>query len=120
MKVKPTFFNTRKDRIYQNYNDINNWLFTIIYKQNGECKEQNYILRDIKQDKSVLNHIYKKIHNAFDVVEIHTSILSKTEYEMLKNIETPTINNVQTRQISVQELQETQRSFRQNNELQIC
>ena len=120
MKVKPTFFNTRKDRIHQNYNDINNWLFTIIYKQNGECKEQNYILRDMKQDKSVLNHIYKKIHNAFDVVEIHTSILSKTEYEMLKNIETPTINHVQIRQISVQELQKAERSFGQNNELQIC
>ena len=120
MKVKPTFFNTRKDRIYQNYNDINNWLFTIIYIEDKECKEQNYILRDIKQDKSVLNNIYKKIHNAFDVVEIHTSILSKTEYEMLKNIETPTINHVQIRHISVKKLQETQRSFRQNNELQIC
>ena len=120
MKVKPPFFNTRKDRIYQNYNDINNWLFTIIYIEDKECKEQNYILRDIKQDKSVLNNIYKKIHNAFDVVEIETSILSKTEYEMLKNIETPTINNVQVRQISVQELQKAERSFRQNNKLQKC
>lgn len=118
MKIKPTFFNSRKDRLHQNYNDMNNWLFTIIYKQDNECREQNYILRDIKQDKSVLNNIYKKIHNAFDVVEIETSILSKTEYEMLKNIETPTINNVQIRHISVKELQETKRSFRQNNELQ--
>ena len=120
MKIKPTFFNSRKDRLHQNYNDMNNWLFTIIYKQDNECREQNYILRDIKQDKSVLNNIYKKIHNAFDVVEIETSILSKTEYEMLKNIETPTINNVQIRQIPVQELQETERSFGQNNKLQTC
>ena len=120
MKIKPTFFNTRTERLHWNHNDTNNWLFTIIYKKNKRCKEQNYILRDIKQDKSVLNNIYKKIHNAFDVVEIETSILSKTEYEMLKNIETPTINNVQIRQISVQELQETERSFGQNNKLQTC
>jgi hypothetical protein len=118
MKIKPTFFNTRKNRLYQNYNDINNWLFTITHKQNNEHKEQNYILRDIKQDKSVLKNIYKKIHNAFDVVEIETGRISKTEYDMLKNIETPTINNVKVRHISVKELQETKRGFGQNNKLQ--
>tara|TARA_R110000824_G_scaffold64463_2_gene168378 strand:+ start:716 stop:1081 length:366 start_codon:yes stop_codon:yes gene_type:complete len=119
MKIRPTFFNTRSWRYNWNYTDTNNWLFKIIYKQGGKCKEQNYILRDIKQDKSILKNIYKKLNNAFDVVEIETSRISKTEYDMLKNINTPTILNcVKTERLSGEKLQETKRGFRQNNKLQ--
>ena len=76
MKIKPTFFNSRKDRLHQNFKDINNWLFTIIYKHGKEHKEQNYILRDIKQDKSTVRYIYKKINECFEVVEVEASRLS--------------------------------------------
>ena len=121
MKIKPTFFNTRKDRIYQNHNDINNWLFTIIYKHGKEHKEQNYILRDVKQDKSTVRYIYKKINECFEVVEVEASKLSKTEYDMLKNIKTPTIFNcVETKRLSGEKLSETKTSVRKNNELQTC
>ena len=121
MRIKPTFFNTRKDRIYQNYKDINNWLFTIIYKHGGKYKEQNYILRDVKQDRSTLDYIYKKINERFEVVEIETSRLSKTEYNMLKNIQTPTILNfVKTKRLFRKKLSETKTGFRQNNEFKTC
>ena len=119
MRIRPTFFNTRKDRLHWNYNDINNWLFTIIYKQGEKHKEQNYILRDIKQDKSTVRYIYKKINDCFDVVEVEASRLSKTEYDMLKNIKTPTILNcVEIKRLSGKKLSETKTSVRQNNELQ--
>ena len=121
MKIKPTFFNSRKDRLHQNYNDINNWLFTIIYKHGKEHKEQNYILRDIKQDKSTVRYIYKKINECFEVVEVEASRLSKTEYDMLINIGMPTILDcVKIKRLSGKKLSETKTSVRQNNELQIC
>ena len=119
MRIRPTFFNTRKDRLHWNYNDINNWLFTIIYKQDNECREQNYILRDIKQDNSTLNYIYKKIKERFNVVEIEVGKLSKTEYDMLKNITTPTIYNcVETKPLLRKKLSETETSVRQDHKLQ--
>ena len=31
-KIKPTFFNTRKDRLHWNYSDTNNTLFTIFFE----------------------------------------------------------------------------------------
>ena len=101
MKIKKTFFNTRNERYYWNDTDINNYLFTIIYKNGGHHIEKNYILRDIKQNKSTLDYIYKKINERFDVVEIETGRLSKVEYDMLKNINTPSIINcVKTKQVS--------------------
>jgi hypothetical protein len=101
LKIKKTFFNSRNERYYWNHTDINNWLFTIIHKEGGNHLEKNYILRDIKQNKSTLDYIYKKINERFDVVEIETGRLSKVEYDMLKNINTPSIINcVKTEQVS--------------------
>ena len=31
MKVKRTFFNSRNERLYWNYTDTNNYLFTILF-----------------------------------------------------------------------------------------
>ena len=62
MKVKPTFFNSRNERLHWDYEDTNNWLFKIIYRIGTTCREQNYILRDLKQDKNIIGYIYKKIH----------------------------------------------------------
>ena len=31
MKVKRTFFNSRRDRLFENYVDTNNYLFTILF-----------------------------------------------------------------------------------------
>ena len=90
MKIKKTFFNSRNERYYWNHTDINNYLFTIIHKEGGHHLEKNYILRD-----------NKKINERFDVVEIETGRLSKVEYDMLKNINTPSIINcVKTEQLS--------------------
>ena len=119
MKVKRTFFNTRNERYHQGYIDINNYLFKIIYKQNGRHKEQNYILRDIKQNKSILSYIYKKINERFDVVEIETSRIAQTEYNMLKNIKAPTILDcVKIKRLPTKELSETKTSIRQDYKLQ--
>ena len=96
-----TFFNSRNERLYHNYNDINNWLFTINYIEHKTVIEKNFILRDIKQNKNIIKYIYKKINKIYNTVEIEVDRLSKTEYDMLKNIETPTILNfVKTKQIS--------------------
>ena len=119
MIVKPTFFNSRNGRLYWNYTDTNNWLFTIIYKQGQMYKEQNFILRNLREDNILLPYIYKKIHERFDVVEIEAGKMSKTEYDMLKNIQTPTINNcVEIKPIFRKELSEIKASVRQDYELQ--
>jgi hypothetical protein len=119
MKRKPTFFNTRNERLYWNYSDTNNWLFTINYKAGEIHREQNYILRYLKKDNINLSYIYKKIHARFDVVEIEASKMSKTEYDLLKNIETPSINNcVKIKPIFKKELSEAKASVRQDYELQ--
>ena len=116
MKVKRTFFNSRNESLFDNYVDTNNYLFTIIYKGGKYHKEKNYILRDIKQDKKTLNYIYKKINERFDVVEINTSRMANTEYDMLKTINTPTILDcVITKPVFKKKLSETKRSFKQNN-----
>ena len=100
MKIKPTFFNTRNERLHWNYKDSNNWLFKIIYKDGFTCKEQNYILRDLKQDKKIVSYIYKKIKEQFDVIEIFVDKLSKYEYDLAKSIQTPSIINcVKTKRI---------------------
>ena len=46
MSIKPTFFNTRKERLHWNYSDTNNYLFTIIFNNGAEL---NLILRDLKK-----------------------------------------------------------------------
>tara|TARA_R110002012_G_scaffold198331_6_gene367216 strand:- start:4358 stop:4720 length:363 start_codon:yes stop_codon:yes gene_type:complete len=90
----PNFFNTRNERLHFNFSDTNNWLFTIIYEDGKQLKEKNYILRDLKQDKTIKKYIYKKLNFIFNVVEIEISKLSKSEYGCLLNIGTPTIYNV--------------------------
>ena len=119
MKIQPTFFNTRYDRLHWDHTDTNNWLFTIIYRHGLKLKEQNYILRDVKQDKSIIGYIYKKIYERFEVVEIAVGKLSKTEYDMLININTPTIYNcVKTEPLFRKKLSKTKTGCRQNNESQ--
>jgi hypothetical protein len=60
MTIKPTFFNTRKERLHCNYEDTNNYLFTIIFDSGAEL---NFILRDLKKNNNIVNYIYKKLHN---------------------------------------------------------
>ena len=89
MKTKPTFFNTRKDRLYQNYTDTNNYLFTILFDSGAEL---NLILRDLKKNDNIVKYIYKKIHTTFsNVAEIDTSKLSLCEYNLLKQYKTPSV-----------------------------
>tara|TARA_R100001509_G_scaffold146035_1_gene102855 strand:- start:793 stop:1158 length:366 start_codon:yes stop_codon:yes gene_type:complete len=119
MKRKPTFFNSRNERLFWDYTDTNNWLFTINYKQGEIYREQNYILRYLKKDNINLSYIYKKIHERFDVVEIEANKMSKIEYDLLKNIGTPTIFNcVKIKPIFRKELSEAETSVRQDYELQ--
>ena len=51
MKIKPTFFNTRKERLYWNYHDTNNWLFTILFDSGAEL---SFILRDLKKKRKYI------------------------------------------------------------------
>tara|TARA_R110002050_G_scaffold26254_3_gene69340 strand:+ start:1553 stop:1717 length:165 start_codon:yes stop_codon:yes gene_type:complete len=52
-------------------------------------------------------------------VEIEVGKLSKTEYDMLKNITTPTIYNcVETKPLLRKKLSETETSVRQDHKLQ--
>ena len=76
-------------------------------------------MRYLKKDNINLSYIYKKIHARFDVVEIEASKMSKTEYDLLKNIGTPTIYNcVKIKPILRKELSEAKTSVRQDYELQ--
>ena len=89
MTIKPTFFNTRKERLYWNYTDPNNYLFTIIFDSGAEL---NFILRDLKKNNNILKYIYKKLHNRFsNILEIHTDKISLIEYNYLKQYNTPSV-----------------------------
>ena len=89
MKIKPTFFNSRRDRLHQNYVDTNNYLFTILFDSGAEL---SFILRDLKKNKSILNYIYNKIHKRFgNIAEIDTSKISSVEYNLMKQINIPSI-----------------------------
>jgi hypothetical protein len=116
VKIKKTFFNTRNGRLYDNHIDINNWLFTINYIHYNKVKEINYILRDLKQDKGILEYISKKLHKKYKIAEIEIGRLAQTEYEMLKNIGTPTIINcVKTKSIHRKKLHKTKIGGRKNH-----
>jgi len=92
VKIKPTFFNTRKERLYWNYYDTNNYLFTILFDSGAEL---SFILRDLKKNENILNYIYKKLHKRFsNIAEIHTDKLSHTEYNLCKQINIPSIIKV--------------------------
>ena len=82
MKVKPTFFNTRNDRFYHNYADMNNHLLTILFKSGAEL---SFILRDLTKNKNTLNYIYKKLHCRFNnIAEIEAHRISSVEYNLMK------------------------------------
>tara|TARA_R100001594_G_C4013135_1_gene257456 strand:- start:714 stop:995 length:282 start_codon:yes stop_codon:yes gene_type:complete len=89
MKVKPTFFNTRKERLHWHYQDTNSWMFTILFESGAEL---SFILRDLKKNNSIINYIYKKLHLRFDnIIEIENSRLSNVEYNLMKQINIPSI-----------------------------
>ena len=89
MKVKRTFFNSRTDRLYQNYVDTNNYLFTILFNSGADL---SFILRDLKKNDSIKNYIYKKLHRRFDnIAEIDISVLSSVEYNLMKLLQIPSV-----------------------------
>tara|TARA_Y100001963_G_scaffold38308_1_gene53476 strand:- start:296 stop:577 length:282 start_codon:yes stop_codon:yes gene_type:complete len=90
--VKPTFFNTRRDRLYDDYVDTNNHLFIILFDSGAEM---SFILRDLKKNDSILNYIYKKLHSRFEnIIEIESSKLSNIEYNLMKQMNVPPINKI--------------------------
>jgi hypothetical protein len=92
MKVKPTFFNTRTERLHWDYIDTNNRMFTILFDSGAEL---TFILRDLKKDNSIVNYIYKKIHIRFDnIIEIESSKISNVEYNLMKQINIPSITKI--------------------------
>ena len=89
MKVKRTFFNSRTDRLFQNYVDTNNYLFTILFNSGADL---SFILRDLKKNDSIKNYIYKKLHRRFDnIAEIDISVLSSVEYNLMKQLQIPSV-----------------------------
>ena len=92
MKVKPTFFNTRNERLYWNYTDINNRLFTILFDSGAEM---SFILRDLKKNDNIENYIYKKLHKRFgNIVEVEMGKISNVEYNLLKQLNIPPIQKI--------------------------
>ena len=92
MRVKPTFFNTRTERLHWDYIDTNNRMFTILFDSGAEL---TFILRDLKKDNSIVNYIYKKIHIRFDnIIEIESSKISNVEYNLMKQINIPSITKI--------------------------
>ena len=89
MKIKPTFFNTRTDRLYGDYVDTNSLLFIILFDSGAEM---SFIFRNLKKDDNVLTYISKKLHKRFDnIIEIETNKLSNVEYNLLKQKNMPSI-----------------------------
>tara|TARA_Y100001963_G_scaffold85713_1_gene118508 strand:- start:218 stop:499 length:282 start_codon:yes stop_codon:yes gene_type:complete len=89
MKVKPTFFNTRTDRLHWDYVDTNSVLFIILFDSGAEM---SFIFRNLKKDDNVLTYISKKLHKRFDnIIEIETNKLSNVEYNLLKQKNMPSI-----------------------------
>lgn len=92
MKIKPTFFNTRIDRLHWDYADTNNYLFTILFDTGATL---NFILRDLKKNESVVNYIYKKLHERFtNIIEIESSKISYVEYNLMKQQKIPSVTKI--------------------------
>ena len=92
MKAKRTFFNSRKDRLYDDYVDTNNHLWIILFDSGAEL---SFILRDLKKDNNIVNYIYKKLHSRFDnIMEIETSRISNVEYNLMKQENIPSITKI--------------------------
>mgnify|MGYP003126082176 FL=1 len=89
MKVKPTFFNTRTDRLHWDYVDTNSVLFIILFDSGAEM---SFIFRNLKKDDNVLTYISKKLYKRFDnIIEIETNKISNVEYNLLKQKNMPSI-----------------------------
>ena len=92
MKVKRTFFNSRRERLYDNYVDTNNYLFTILFTSGANL---SFILRDLKKNESILNYIYNKLHKRFgNIGEIDISKITDVEYNLMKQEHIPSVVKV--------------------------
>ena len=92
MIVKPTFFNTRRDRLHWNYTDTNSMLFTILFDSGAEL---SCILRDLKKNDNIEFYIYKKLHTHFsNIIEIESAKISNVEYNLMKQVNIPSINKL--------------------------
>ena len=92
MKIKPTFFNTRTERLHWDYIDTNSILFTILFDSGAEVA---FILRDLKKNKSIKKYIYNKLHNTFgNIAEIDICQLSNVEYNLMKQMNIPSITKI--------------------------
>ena len=92
MKAKRTLFNSRKDRLYDDYVDMNNHLWIILFDSGAEL---SFILRDLKKNNNVVTYIYKKLHKRFDnIIEIERSTISNVEYNLMKQANIPSITKI--------------------------
>lgn len=92
MKAKRTFFNSRNDRLYDDYVDTNNHLWIILFDSGAEL---SFILRDLKKNDSIVNYIYKKLHSRFDnIMEIEKSTITNVEYNLMKQSNIPSITKI--------------------------
>ena len=92
MKAKRTFFNSRRDRLFQNYTDTNNYLFIILFDSGATL---NFILRDLKENESILNYIYNKLHKRFgNIGEVDISKITDVEYNLMKQELIPSVIKV--------------------------
>lgn len=92
MKVKPTFFNTRTERLHWDHVDTNNLLFIILFDSGAEL---SFVLRNLKKNNNIKNYIYKKLQNRFDnIAEIEISKLSSIEYNIMKQMNIPSVIKV--------------------------
>ena len=92
MRIKRTFFNSRNEDIYSDYEDINNYLFIIFFNSGATL---SFILRDLKENNNVVNYIYKKLHKRFgNIMEIERSIISNVEYNLMKQANIPSITKI--------------------------
>ena len=92
MKAKRTFFNSRKDRLYDDYVDTNNHLWIILFDSGAEL---SFILRDLKKNDNIVNYIYKKLHSRFgNIIEVETSRISNVEYNLMKQENIPSITKI--------------------------
>ena len=89
MKAKRTFFNSRNERLFWDYTDTNNRLFTILCESGAEL---SFILRDLTKNDNIENYIYKKLHNRFsNIIEIDISKISSVEYNLMKLKNIPSV-----------------------------
>ena len=92
MKIKRTFFTTRTGHIYNDYTDTNNYLFIILFDSGATL---NFILRDLKENKSILNYIYNKLHKRFgNIGEVDISKITDVEYNLMKQELVPSVVKV--------------------------